>query len=156
MRRIGAALVMSVFLACAVVRPVPGGGFAISPARASADPGQVLKLALSQTPPTVTWTVTGGTIAPDGTFTAPGCASALPATVTITATSGSDSASAVVQVADRVTGVTIAPPTVTLAPGASQRFTATVKTVCNPAGTPTAMKATRAANGKVVVAEVKP
>ena len=146
------ALVAAVVLvSCATIQPNPGGGFSISPATASADPGQAIKFVLdiaTGAPPIVTWTVVGGgSIAADGTLTTPGCTATLPATVTVTATSGTFSATAVATVDDRVTSVSINPPTVSLAPGATQKFTATVKTVCVPAGVTTAMKATRPANG---------
>ncbi len=149
MKRLIVLITLSVFTACAVVRPVAGGGFTVEPASAQADPGQAIRFVLSAAqgaPPAVTWTVTGGgSITAEGLFTAPGCASTLPVTVTITATSGSASASAVVDVADKVTGVSIAPVTVTLTPGASQTFVATVKTACNPTGVASVMRASRAA-----------
>lgn len=108
--------------------------FEIIPQASAAVPDQVLQLALSQATP-VTWAATAGSITQSGVYTAPGCTTALPQTVTITASSGGFTATATVAVADRPTGVTIDPPSTTLTPGGTAAFTAIVKTVCNPTGT---------------------
>jgi plastocyanin len=127
----------------------------IRPTSAVAAPGQVLQFVLSAAP--VVWSVTGGgTIAPDGTFTAPGCSTSLPVTITITATSGGSTTSTSVTVDDKVTGVTISPATITLAPGQTQKFTATVKTVCFPAGVVQQMQIKRPKDGGPAVASVVP
>lgn len=109
----------------------------IRPTNASADPGLPIRFVLSAAlgAPPVVWTATSGSIAADGTFTAPPCSSPLPVTVTIAATSGSDTVTTTVLVEDRITSIDVSPKTVTLAPGQSQKFTATIKTVCTPAGT---------------------
>jgi plastocyanin len=154
MRRLAAAALVVLSACLPVIRPTPDGGFSISPATAQADPGQAVRfvlLAATGAPPPVTWTVTGGgAVAADGTFTAPGCASALPATITITATTGSTTATATVQVADKVTAVSISPATVSLAPGQTQAFTATVRSVCFPGGMVQNLKATRPKDGGAV------
>jgi plastocyanin len=141
-----ALVVLAVFTACAVIRPTPGGGYTIQPATAQADPGRAIKFVLaaaSGAPPDVTWSASGGSMAPDGTFTAPGCTSALPMAVTITATAGGSVVSTTLTVEDRVTGISISPAAVTVAPGQTQKFTATVRTVCVPGGTQTAMRVQR-------------
>jgi hypothetical protein len=123
----------------------------IRPTNAVASPGQVLQFVMSAAP--VAWTVTGGgTIAADGTFTAPGCASTLPATITITATSGGTVATTTVTVDDKVTGVSISPATVTVAPGQTVQFKATVRTVCQPNGVVQKMQLRRPKDGGPAVA----
>ncbi len=81
----------------------------------------------------VTWTIqegsAGGTIAPDGSYTAPAAAGTYHVVATSQA-SPSSSATAAVTVADRILGVTVSPATLTLAPGTSAQFTATVTTTC--------------------------
>jgi type IV secretory pathway VirJ component len=138
-----------------VIVPTPDGGFAIVPARAQASPTDVVRFVLvaaQGAPPPVTWAVTGGgTVAQDGTFTAPGCASPLPATITLTATSGSTVATTTVTVADKVTSVAISPSAVTLAPGATQVFTATVRTVCFPQGAAQNIRLKRSKEGSLAV-----
>jgi hypothetical protein len=136
MRRL--ALVAVIFAACPmpVLRPTPDG-FTIEPASAQASPGQVINMVAAVTlgAPPVVWTVAGGgSITPAGAFTAPTCADPLPATITITATSGATVAKSTITVADTVTSVAINPPTVAIAPGGTYQFTATIKTVCVPAG----------------------
>jgi len=134
--------------ACAVIRP----------SNVSADPGQAVKFILdaSTGAAPVVWTVTGGTVSPTGSFTAPGCATSLPVTITITATAGGTTASTTVLVDDKVTGVTISPAVITLAPGATQQFTATVRTVCFPAGVVQRMQLKRPLDGGPAVATVVP
>jgi hypothetical protein len=151
-KRLTAIFVASLLAACPlpVVRPTPDGGFTISPAVAQADPGQAIRFVLQAAqgaPPAVTWTVTGGAVDATGSFTAPGCTATLPATITITATSGAFSATSVVSVADKVTAITVSPPSVTLAPGATQAFTATVRSVCFPGGMTQNLKARRPKDG---------
>ena len=141
---------ISVVLAsCVVVKPVPGGGFEIEPASAVASPGGIValtaKVALGAPP--VTWTASGGAITATGVLTVPGCASALPVVVTVTATSGTTVATSTVNVADTVTGITVSPSVVSVAPGGTVNFTATVKTVCFPAGAAQLMKMKRPKDG---------
>ncbi len=140
---------------CVTIQPVPGGGFEVVPATASASPGQALRfviLAAQGAPPEVTWTVTGGgAVDTAGSFTAPGCSSSLPATITITATSGTFSASSIISVADKVTSVTISPPAVTLAPGAVQQFTATIRSVCFPGGVTQNLRMKKSKDGSLAV-----
>lgn len=134
---------------CAVVRPVAGGGFKIEPANAMASPGDTLpllvKVALGAPP--VVWGTNAGSITPEGVLTVPGCTSTLPMTLTVTATSGTDVATAVVLVQDKVTGITINPPSIVLPPGGTMTFTALVKTVCFPAGVAQRMRLQRPKNG---------
>jgi len=140
-----------------VVIPTPDGGFSIVPARANADPGQIVRLVLvaaQGAPPPVTWTVTGGgVVAADGTFTAPGCASALPATIVITAASSGFSSTSTISVADKITSITVSPPTVTLAPGATQQFSATIRSTCFPGGMTQNLKLKRSKDGSLAVAK---
>jgi plastocyanin len=126
----------------------------IRPTNAEAFPGQVLQFALSAAP--VEWSVSGGSITPGGAFTAPGCSTALPSTVTITATSGGTVVTTTVNVDDKVTGITISPSVITVAPGATVQFTATVKTVCFPAGVVQKMQLKRPRDGGPAVASVVP
>ena len=123
---------LALFVACATVRPVPGG-FSIEPATARASPGGTLLL-LAQSAAPVTWTVTAGSITPAGVLTVPGCSAALPLTVTVTATSGGSTATSSIVVEDTVTGITVTPSAVKVAPGGTVSFSATVKTTCFPAG----------------------
>lgn len=135
MTRLAILIAIVALFGCVHVKPVPDGGFEITPSVAQADPGETVKINLSQAVPGLVWTTTAGSITQDGTFTAPGCSAQLPVTSIITATSGEFTATASIVTADRVTGIAINPITVTLIPGASQQFTAVVKTACNPAGT---------------------
>ena len=157
MKRLTPLVAAVLLVACPtpVIIPTPDGGFAIVPARASADPGQIIRLVLvaaQGAPPPVTWTVTGGgAVAADGTFTAPGCASTLPATITVTAASSGFSAVSTISVADKITSITVSPPTVTLAPGATQVFTATVRSVCFPGGMTQNLKMKRSKDGSLAV-----
>ena len=157
MRR--ALLAWAVLLAACplpVIKPTPDG-FTIEPASARADPGTVLKLVAAQAAPPITWSAAGGgSVGPDGSFVAPGCSSPLPATVTITATSGGFTATAVITVEDRVTGITISPAAVVLAPGATQLFKATVKSICNPGGVASTVKLRRPADPNKPVEVVRP
>ena len=107
MTRLVLLLAIVALFGCARIQPVPDGGFEIVPATAQADPGETVKINLSQAVPGLIWTTTAGTIAQDGTFTAPGCSAALPVTSIITATSGEFSATASIITADRVTGISI-------------------------------------------------
>jgi plastocyanin len=134
---------LSLLVACATIRPTPGG-FSIEPATARASPGSTLLLLATGAPP-VTWTATGGTITPAGALTVPGCSAALPLTITVTATSGTSTATSSITVEDAVTGITVSPSTVKVAPGGTVNFTATVKTVCFPAGSAQAVKVQRSA-----------
>jgi hypothetical protein len=138
----------------AVVAVLLSACAAIRPSNAEAFPGQVLQFALGAAP--VAWTVSGGTIAADGTFTAPGCASALPATITITATSGGAVATTTVTVDDKVTSVSISPATITLAPGQTVQFKAIVRTVCQPNGVVQKMQLKRPKDGGPAVASAVP
>lgn len=93
---------------------------------------------------TVSWACSGGSIASDGTFTAPGSAG----TYTITATSGATpvgTASATVTVPN--VGVTINPTTSTVALDASRTFTATVTGTTNTAVTWTCSDGTIGTDG---------
>lgn len=158
MKRILLAGAVAVFAACPlpVIKPTPDG-FTIEPAVARADPGTVLKMVAAQAAPPITWSAAGGgVIAADGTFTSPGCAAPLPATVTITATSGGFTATAIITVEDRVTGITISPPAVVLAPGATQLFKATIKTICAPAGVASTVRLRRPADPSKPVEVVPP
>lgn len=89
----------------------------------------------SQAAPPVVWAASAGSITQTGAFTAPPCSTALPQTVTITATSGVASATSTVTVTDAVTGIVVTPATSSVAPLGTVQFTATVKTICNPTGT---------------------
>ena len=148
MKRIvfAAAVVMA---SCVTIQPVPGGGFEVSPASASASPGSVVRLvaSLATGAPPVTWTTTAGAITTAGALTVPGCTAVLPQTVTVTATSGTQVATAQIRVEDNVTGVTISPAVVTVAPGGVVNFVATVRTTCFPAGAAQLLKMKRPANG---------
>ena len=126
----------------------------LRPSNAEAFPGQVLQFALSAAP--VTWSVSGGSITPTGAFTAPSCATTLPSTITITATSGGTVVTTSVLVDDKVTGITISPSVVTVAPGATVQFTATVRTVCFPAGVVQRMQLKRPKDGGPAVASAVP
>ena len=139
----------SLLAACATVRPVPGGGFEVVPATASASPGSVVRLMASVAlgAPPVTWTATGGTITAAGVLTVPGCSAALPVTVVVTATSGTTVATSTVNVSDTVTGITVSPSVISVAPGGTVNFTATVKTTCFPAGAAQLMKMKRPKDG---------
>ena len=134
---------------CVTIQPVPGGGFEVVPASASASPGGVVRLAVSLATgaPPVTWTTTAGAISATGALTVPGCSAALPLTVTVTAVSGGSTATAIITVEDAVTGVTVSPATVKVAPGGTVNFTATVRTTCFPAGAATNMKLRRPKDG---------
>lgn len=120
--------------------------FEIVPRASAAVPDQILQLALSQATPAV-WSATAGSITQGGVFTAPGCTTALPQTVTITASAGGFTATATVTVADKVTGVTIDPPSAAVAPNATVTFTALVKSVCNPTGTMSMLRVAPAVRG---------
>ena len=139
----------SLLASCAVIRPVPGGGFEVVPATASASPGSVVRLmaAVALGAPPVTWTATGGTITAAGALTVPGCSAALPVTVVITATSGTTTATSTVTVEDAVTGITVSPATVKVAPGGTVQFTATVRSVCFPGGMTQNLRMKRPSNG---------
>lgn len=128
-----AILAVLAFAAC-------DGQFAIVPSASAAVPDQVLQLALSQAVPGVTWTATAGTITSSGLFTAPGCTTALPQTVTVTASAGGFTATATVAVSDPITGIAVNPPTASIGPLATTQFTATVKSFCNPTGTLSVLK----------------
>lgn len=145
----------SLLAACATVRPIPGGGFEVAPAHASASPGSVVRLAVSLATgaPPVTWTTTGGAITAAGALTVPGCTAALPLTVTVTATSGAQVATSTIRVEDTVTGIVISPAVVTVAPGGVVNFVATVKTTCFPAGAATNMRMKRPRDGGPAVIE---
>ena len=128
-------------LAALVLAGCPGDqGFAIIPSASAAVPNQVLALALSQAQPAVAWSATAGTVTQAGVFTAPGCTAALPQTITVTAVSGSFTATATVTVSDAVTGITVTPQNVAVAPGSTTTFTATVKSICDPIGTTSALR----------------
>jgi hypothetical protein len=139
----------SLLAACATIQPVPGGGFEVTPATASASPGGVVRLVASVAlgAPPVTWTTSAGAITPAGALTVPGCSAALPVVVTVTATSGTTTATSTVNVADTVTGITVSPSVVNVAPGGVVNFVATVKTTCFPAGAAQNMRMKRPANG---------
>jgi plastocyanin len=135
--------------ACATIQPAPGGGFEVAPASARASPGGVVRLAvqLATGAPPVTWTTTAGAITAAGALTVPGCSAALPLTVTVTATSGTQVATSTIQVEDTVTGIVISPAVVKVAPGGTVNFVATVKTTCFPAGTAQNLRMKRPKDG---------
>ncbi len=118
--------------------PPPGAEYAVVPAPGTVLPGQTVSFRLvdagGSPVPDVRWYVNGreggdpetGTIAPDGTYTAPSAPSA-PKVVSVRGESTSDP-SAAAEVTFTVAAVTfeVAPLEVTLAPGESRTFTATV------------------------------
>jgi hypothetical protein len=81
----------------------------------------------------VTWAVqegaAGGTITPQGVYTAPSGAGTYHAVATSVA-DGTKVATAQIVVTERVLSVTISPPNVTVTAGGTAQFTATVTTTC--------------------------
>lgn len=135
-----------------VTSPPAPVAVAVTPATGSVDACRTLALTATVTGSTntaVTWSVVegaaGGSIAANGTYTAPDTAG----TYHLKATSVADptkSATATVTVAERVLSVSLTPAGVSIPPGGTAQFTATVTTTCGAFASVTTLDST----GRVV------
>lgn len=102
--------------------PTPVNDFVIVPGTASVPVGQMGQFTafLNGVSTTATWTTTGGTIDANGVLTAP----AMPTSVTVTATSGSNTGSTTVQIVAAQT-LAVNPAALAIPAGGIQTFTAT-------------------------------
>jgi hypothetical protein len=109
---------------------------AISPSPAAVDACKTVAFTATVTNAqntAVTWSVqegaAGGSIASNGTYTAPSTAGAYHVVATSVA-DGTATAVATVTVSDHILSVAVSPATATIAPGGTAQFTATVTTTC--------------------------